>query len=342
MSNFDPTKINFSYSLIKHLQKSPDHAVRARMYPEPSTDEQLFNLAIECAIQEPERYNDEYRIYNPPLSDEEKAIDMACRIPDQFPKKYMLYLPEKPAKNVKATKAYKEVVAKNPDRIILLADEMNLIADAVKEFKKTGIVPLKEKKNIRATKNFEDEKHRLPPGRLLTDKDNELIQAICVEFWKNSTLQSMYEIGTPQYKLETEFGATNVKGIPDFYSPRFTLFNDLKVVGKDASDAAVQPLIFRNNWHVQQAGYRWLAAQNKISLSHSILTFIESGPPRNVGINLVELTDQQLSIGHEIWMRELEKWEVYVRNNEFPSYTQSIHEVETPKWIARQHYENQY
>jgi hypothetical protein len=61
----DPKEINFSFSMMKYLMVSPYHAVVMKEREKKSSSEQLFALAIECAIQEPERFRNEYHVYTP-------------------------------------------------------------------------------------------------------------------------------------------------------------------------------------------------------------------------------------------------------------------------------------
>ncbi len=56
----NPKSINFSFSLLKYLMRSPLTAIRMKERPTPSSPNQLYNLAVECALQEPERFGKEY------------------------------------------------------------------------------------------------------------------------------------------------------------------------------------------------------------------------------------------------------------------------------------------
>lgn len=58
----NPKSINFSFTLLKHLMRSPQTAIRLKEKPFVSSAEQLFNLAVECALQEPAKFEKEYKM----------------------------------------------------------------------------------------------------------------------------------------------------------------------------------------------------------------------------------------------------------------------------------------
>lgn len=255
----DPKTINFSFSLLKDLQRSPYHAWALKDKDKPSTSEQLFSLAIECAIQEPERFDKEYWVYVPP-------------------KEY---------KNVKATKDYKETKAKHEE------------------------------------------------GRLLTAAENMIISIIKSNILKNKKISYIYDNGAPQIRLERKHeSGINVKGFADWYCPELKALSDLKTV-TNASDDSLSKLIFQQLWHVQAAIYRWIALETEYKAEHSLIIAVEYEFPYQP--NVIEFTDSQLDIGHNIFMEYLEQWIYCIESNTFPSYSDDIHTIQTPSWLERKY-----
>lgn len=68
----EPKDINVSYSFLKQVRKSPLRAILWKEQPKASTHDQFFALGIECAIQEPDRFEAEYQLYSPQKADPER------------------------------------------------------------------------------------------------------------------------------------------------------------------------------------------------------------------------------------------------------------------------------
>ena len=259
----DPKDIYFSFSLLKQIKRSPLTAIKMKERPKPSTAEQLYNLAIECALQEPERFEKEYHVL----------------------------LPEDGKSDRKGTNAWKAAEAK------------------------------------------------YGRGKVLKQREYDKIMFMRQSWEANKELQAVYSEGQPQLRLVWNYRGVRCKGFADWYSYSFNSINDIKVV-KDASDDAVSMVIARQLYDIQAAIYRAGAAHNGLEAEASFITFIEDEYPYMV--NAIELSEEQLNFGYDMYMEYIELWRKCLENNEFPGYSKGFHQVNLPGWHTRKYLEKYY
>ena len=259
----DPKEIYFSFSLLKQIKRSPLTAIRMKERPVPSTAGQLYNIAIEIALQEPERFEKEYHVL----------------------------LPEDGKSDRKGTNAWK-------------AAEM-----------------------------------KYGRGKVLKANEYDKIMFMRKSWEANKELQEVYSKGQPQLRLLWKHKEVKCKGFADWYSHAFPSINDIKVVN-DASDDAVAAIIARQLYDIQAAIYRAGAAHNGLHVEASFITFVEKEYPYMV--NAIELSEEQLSFGYDMYMEYIELWRKCLESNNFPGYSEGFHQVNLPGWHSRKYLEKYY
>lgn len=117
----------------------------------------------------------------------------------------------------------------------------------------------------------------------------------------------------------------------DYYIRSLALIVDVKTCD-DASPEGFRKAIVKYDYHVQDALYRNAAAALKLPIENFAFLAVEKEPP--FGIAVYTLDAEAIGRGYTRARRDIDTMAHCLRTNNWPSYPETIRELDLPPWAA--------
>jgi hypothetical protein len=117
----------------------------------------------------------------------------------------------------------------------------------------------------------------------------------------------------------------------DYYIRSLALIVDVKTCD-DASPEGFRKAVVKYDYHVQDALYRSAAGVLKLPIENFAFLAIEKEPP--YGLAVYTLDAEAIGRGYTRARRDIDTLAHCLRTNHWPSYPETIRELDLPPWAA--------